>query len=307
MKHALFFSTLLSRPFAFMDAAGEGGTGGGTGTPAPGGSFFQGGDSGNGGQGGSPNTPPQGAGDQGAGTPPEGAPDWLIGKFATNNEAGEFDLNASMEKQAQGYSELFRSFSKKTDTLKAELKGEVATEYAANYAQERGVPEELSGYAYPDNVTAPAENVDGALRQWAKDNNVGAEQFQSLINDVWVKTFPDPAEESAKLGKTSEAVQERVDKINKWIGANIHEDHQGAISRVMQTADGVMFMEAVADMVNPSGFAPDLNDDAGKVELTRENIRALQSDPKFGQDEKYTAYVRGLWSKYASLPADKRQ
>ena len=66
----------------------------------------------------------------------------------------------------------------------------------------------------------------------------------------------------------------------------------------MTTAAGVELMETVMKMVSPKGFAPDDHGDAAKP-LTREGLREMQADPRYGQDETYTAEVSRKWDQFA--------
>ncbi|HXS31667.1 MAG TPA: hypothetical protein VN755_12590, partial [Steroidobacteraceae bacterium] len=130
--------------------------------PSQPGSFFSGSATA---EGGTAGTPPAAAGEGDGSTPPAQArPDWLIGKYAT------------VEDQAKGYSELYRSYSKKTDDLRAQIKEEAIAEYGKTV----GVPETEDGYSYPEGFQAPDEPVDKALREWARKNNVSPEGFKTL-------------------------------------------------------------------------------------------------------------------------------
>ncbi len=208
-------------------------------------------------------------------------PDWLLDKFN------------SAEDQAKGYSELYKSYSKKTDDLRQEIKAEVSE----NYAKELGVPDDIEGYEYPEGWEKPDETIDNTLRSWAKENNIGADAFQSLIKDVYSQTQTNVEQEIGKLG---EKAQTRIDAVNKWIGKNIDEKHYGTIRKVMSDAAGVEFFESMIKSTASSGFAPD---DVGSSQtskpLTRENIRNMQADARFGEDTDYTNEVRNMWQQFA--------
>lgn len=225
------------------------------------------------------------AGDSGSGNKPGDRPEWLHEKYA------------DPEAQAKGYDELHKAYVKKTDELREQVKGEVAEQLKADMAKELGVPDKPDGYEYPENWKAPPENVDNALREWAIQNNVGADAFQALLKDVWALTAPNEAEEMKKLGSEKEATA-RIDKANEFANEAFDETHHSVLSKIMTTAEGVTFMERIAALASEEGFAPSDNDRDTKP-LTRESIRKMQADPKFGTDDDYTAEVRGLWKKFA--------
>lgn len=252
--------------------------------------------------------PGEGGGDNKSGTGGAGGtpdrPDWLVGKFDVVGDDGALDLSASAQKQAEAYSDLYRSFSKKTDALRAEVLQDAVKEYGKTI----GVPEDVSEYAYPDGYEPPAENVDATLRDWAKTHNVNNEAFQSLVKDVWGQTQVNHKAEFEKLGTTDEERTSRISAVNKFANANFDQDDFPIIAKVMQTAEGVAFMERLAEKSRDAGWAPDDDGDVGgESELTRENIRKLQGDPRFGTDEAYTNKVRGMWKKFAQLPANKQR
>lgn len=214
-------------------------------------------------------------------------PEWLLEKYKTP------------EDQAKAYSELYGQFSKKTEDLRKEVLADAIKEYGKMV----GVPEKPDAYAYPEGFQAPGETVDKALREWAHKNNVGAEAFKALIKDVHGLTVSNAEAELKKLGDNA---QDRIREVNGWITRNVPKEHFGVVSKIMTTAEGVAFMEAMMGEFADSGFAPDGGGNSSKV-LTRAEIRKMQEDPRWGTDEAYTKEVRAHWQAYAALPADKRK
>lgn len=211
----------------------------------------------------------------------EARPDWLLEKFN------------SPEDQAKAYNELYGAYSKKTDDLREEVKAEAA----ADYAKSLGVPESVDDYAYPEGFQAPAEEVDQTLREWAKTNNVGEDAFKSLISDVYAKTQTSFDAEVEKLGKNAES---RIEKVNKWVSANVDEKHFEKVSNIMTDASGVEFFEYIMNKNADRGFAPDdIQTTQASKPLTRDSIREMQADPRFGENAEYTAMVRRNWEMYS--------
>ncbi|MBE3637354.1 hypothetical protein [Mangrovicoccus algicola] len=280
LKETLFGAIMRAIVFAPADDAG-------------GGSFFTPPADDAGAGAGDDGTPPQG--DGGApegegtgddGTPPSGdgsapeRPEWLLQKYN------------SVEDQAKAYRDLYGRFSKKTEDLRAEIAAERA----------EGVPEALDGYAYPEGWEAPGEDVDGALRAWAHENGIKGEAFQSLINDVWAKTMPDPDTELKVLGDNA---QERIADVNQWVHKNVEKDHFPVVQGIMTSAAGVAFIESLAGRGAAAGFAPK-GGDAGAKPITRESLREMQFDPRYGVDDKYTAEVTAAWDKWGAQQERQR-
>jgi len=297
---------LMSLPFLpfpfFAPADGEGGDGGDGGTQGDGGEGGEGGDggpkmgfqpakqgegsgAGEGGEGGE-----SGAGEGGEDGEGGDRPEWLKDKYKT------------VEDQAKAYNDLFSRFSKKTDDLKAEVMEEVKE----NYAKELGVPDEIDGYEYPENVNPPGEELDQSLRTWAKENNVSPEGFQQLV-DMYAKTIADPAAEFEKLGSQEEA-QGKIDTANRFASKMFDEADHGTIDRIMQTADGVEFMNRLSSKLSESGVFSDSGaGNTGGKPMSRDEIRAMQADPRYGQDDAYTAQVQAAWDTFVKLPPEKRK
>lgn len=212
-------------------------------------------------------------------------PDWLLDKFK------------SPEDQAKAYSDLYGAYSKKTEDLRAEIKEEAAQDYAKSL----GVPDDANSYEYPEGFNAPAEGVDQALRNWAKNNNVSPDAFKSLVSDVYGQTQVDYDAERGKLGDN---VDQRVGKLNKWITSNVDQKHFDAVSKVMTTAQGVELMESIMNKNASRGFAPDdVGTSVQAKPLSRNEIRNMQADSRFGEDDDYTAMVRSKWQAFAEQQA----
>lgn len=208
-------------------------------------------------------------------------PEWLLDKFN------------SPEDQAKAYSDLYGAYSKKTEDMRAEIKAEAAEDYAKSL----GVPDDIDGYTYPEGFEAPDGEIDLTLKEWAKANNVGKEAFETLISDVYSKTQVNFEAEREKLGEHADT---RISRVNKWITKNVDEAHFEKVSKVMQDATGVEFFEHLMKRSADRGFAPDdLGTSTPQKTLTRDGIRKMQADPRFGDDNEYTDMVRGQWQAFA--------
>jgi hypothetical protein len=206
-------------------------------------------------------------------------PEWLLPKFR------------SPEDQAKAYSDLYGRFSTKTELLKAEVKAEAVAEYGKTI----GVPDDPTAYEYPEGFKAPAEPVDVALRSWAKENNVSPEGFQKLIAEVH---GINQTSYQAELEKLGDRAPERIGEVNRWITRNVDKALFPEVERVMQTAAGVELIETLMGKTKSAGFAPQEGQQAPRA-ISREEIRAMQADPRFGEDDAYTAQVRQHWAEFA--------
>lgn len=204
----------------------------------------------------------------------------------------------SVEAQARAYNDLRKQFSKKTDDLKEDL----FQDMLANYGAEVGVPEGPDGYEYPEGLSAPNEEIDKQLRDWAHGWNVPAEGFQDLMN-LYNQMQPNPEAELKKLGDDG---QGRVDRVNNWATANIGEDHYPVLDAIMRTAIGIEFMEDLMDRSRSYNFAP-AEASPSAPPLTREGIRALQADERYEHDANYQAMVRQKWQAWSRQPAHLRK
>jgi hypothetical protein len=273
------------RPLALLlrDGESEGGSGGG-------GGFYRAQEGAGGGSEG-------GEGDQSAEGGESGQsageqPEWLMEKYLVKGEDDAIDLSASAQKQAEAYRELYGRFSKKTDDLRAEVKDEAIKEYGKTI----GVPEDVSEYEYPENIEAPAEELDEGLRNWAQKHNVSKEGFQELIQDVYGQTLPNYEAEYEALGDNAD---ERIDHVNKWLHKNVESEFEPQVKSLLTTAKGVEFVESMMKKAGSNGFAPDTDGESGNTPMTRDEIREMQADPRFGSDDAYTKKVRKAWSDFA--------
>lgn len=213
-------------------------------------------------------------------------PDWLLPKYN------------SPEDQAKAYNDLFRSYSKKTDDLRKEVLETAVKEYGKTV----GVPEKPEDYAYPEGFQAPGEPVDKALRSWAQKHNVSPDGFKELVKDVHGLTVAKAEDEMKALGDNAE---DRIRDVNQWVNKNVDKAHFKEVARIMTTAGGIALLESLMDGKSESGFSP--GDDGGDQQpLTRNGIRNMQADPRFGVDKDYTAMVRARWAAYVKLPADRQ-
>lgn len=214
-------------------------------------------------------------------------PEWLKSKYKT------------VEDQAKGYNDLYASYSKKTDDLRKEIFEDAVKEYGKTI----GVPEDIAEYAYPEGFDAPAEEVDGALRNWAQKNNINGEAFNDLVADVWAMTVPNPAAELERLGENAEA---RLEAVNNWHSKNL-EGHDEALRGLMTTAAGIELLEAIMDMKGNSDTPNIPNFESKRTPLTKASIREKQADPRYKTDPAYQKYVEGLWQQWAQIPEARRQ
>tara|TARA_R110002073_G_scaffold76331_1_gene185485 strand:- start:4257 stop:4976 length:720 start_codon:yes stop_codon:yes gene_type:complete len=209
-------------------------------------------------------------------------PDWLLEKFK------------SPEDQARAYNDLYGAYSRKTDKLREEIKAETETADLAD----KGIPDTIDGYEYPDGFDAPVESVDSALKTWAKNNNISKDAFNELIGDVYSQTKPNLEVEFKNLGDNA---KDRIGSVNNWITKNIDESQHDQVHNLMGSAKGVEFFESIMELTGSRGFAPEGGETRSSTsQMTREDIREAQADPRFGEDPAYTQKVRDMWGNFAT-------
>jgi hypothetical protein len=232
----------------------------------------------------------------------------MDGEQLTANNAGEgdrpdwlFDKYNSVEDQAKAYKDLHGRYTQKNEKFREDVKSEFGDEFLQNHFKDLGVPDAPDEYAYPENFEAPDENVDQALREWAKENNVSASAFGDLINNVWGLTQAKFEDEAAKLGADMNEVEQRVGPLNQWIANNFDESFAPVIKQVMMTAAGVEFMEGIHDAFTESGFAPESGDEMTRAKVwDRDEIRAMQADERYQKgDPAYVKKVQSAWQEFA--------
>ena len=92
----------------------------------------------------------------------------------------------------------------------------------------------------------------------------------------------------------------RIEKVNKWVSANVDEKHFEKVSNIMTDASGVEFFEYIMNKNADRGFAPDdIQTTQANKPLSRDSIREMQADPRFGENAEYTAMVRRNWEIYS--------
>jgi len=202
----------------------------------------------------------------------------------------------SPEDQAKAYSEMSKSFLKKTDDLRAEIKDEATADAMKKYMEERGVPEDVAGYERPDDLNFKmTDDMDAGIKDWAKENAVGKEGYENLLK-LYNANMPDPVKEKAALGENAD---DRIGEMNRWLNANTTKDDHQIVEAIMTTAKGVEFMERFRDKMGDNNFAPGDVPTQSNAPKTRGEIREMQADKRFGDDPDYTAMVRGEWAKFA--------
>ncbi len=271
------------------EGAGGGGDGaGGDGTPPP---------AGGGTGGGSLFKPDQAKPGEGGDPPQKGdVPDWIYDQYKTAENP--------VEAQAKAYTEALKKVTQRREEVKTEVEKELRESVTAEIRKELEGEfkiEAPDGYAYPEGVDAPAEEIDGAFRAWAHKNRVGQEAFNELVA-LYGQTLPDPAAELAKLGDKADA---RIAAMNNWGSKHIPVEHHPAAMKIMQTAEGFELFEALMQRSLDRGFSPEGGDPPPPMD--REALRKMQNDPRYWdpakREEAYVRQVDQAWERFAARQA----
>lgn len=190
-------------------------------------------------------------------------PEWLPEKFKTISD------------MSKSYSELEKRFGtapKEYDFSKAEGWLDVGSDIAKNIAaaaKEKGVPQDF---------------MDTVLE------NIG-QQLQSETIDF--------ATEKAKLGDNAD---ERLSQLNTFYKSKVGEDAFKALADSMQTAESIMALEKVMDMVNDNMTkVPGDNESSSGGETLEEIQQEISKNfEKYKEDPKYRAEMQRKFEKVAA-------
>jgi hypothetical protein len=205
--------------------------------------------------------------------PAEAAPErpaWLDEKFA-NPEA-----------LAESYKALEAKLKTRGDDVEEEVRTSLLEEVEDD-APNPTIPDSADGYELPEllaNDEAANTEALEVFREWAFERELGQDDFDELVS-FYASTFlPDIDAEVAKLGDGADV---RLDAINRWVGANVPEEHFGAMKSIMTTAANVEVIEAIMKLTVPSSM-PGQNGETNAVTpdvKTKEDILNLMQSSNY--------------------------
>lgn len=140
------------------------------------------------------------------------------------------------------------------------------------------------------------------FKDYAKENNFSQEMFNEALNGFAEKSAEflkqtevpeiNREEEVGKLGKNAEAIIENQTQFLSQLYKQGRVD-EGQVQELMiltETADGIKALQALRAHYGEQQSIP-MNLNAGGGVKTADELRAMQADPKYGNDPEYTSTV----------------
>ncbi len=195
-------------------------------------------------------------------------PEWLDERFETPQAL------------AESYAQLEAKMKTKTEDMREDIRTSLLGEIEQSAAE--GIPSDASGYELPEEFRQEEGQSTELLenfREWAFERELGQDDFNELVSFYAEQFLPDIEAESEKLGENA---NQRLNDLNRWIGANVEEQYYPALQNIMTTAQNVEAIEAIMKLTIPSSM-PGQTQSAAPVQATktREEILQLMSSPQY--------------------------
>lgn len=159
-----------------------------------------------------------------------------------------------------------------------------------------GAPEGDYELSFPEGIEG--EWIEGdplmdGFQTWARDNDLSQDKFTDLlhlyVNNESQMMGSDRETELAAIGENAES---RLQNISDYARANLSEEEYQGILAATTTAAGVKAVEAL--IAQTRGLkVPTGQEDATTGGMTREEIRAQMSDPRYQTDPSFRKKVEG--------------
>lgn len=231
-------------------------------------------------------------------------PEKLWGDGSQFANDGTLNTDAMAESLADAYKNAERSLFKRKDDLRKEIEQEVAEHRAEGLPQAPG-DYEIKPLDLPENIEfefADDDPLVQAAREMAYKYKMPQTEFNHLV-DSFVRSqlaiMPNFDEEMKVLGDYGE---QRLERVNRWIGKNMSEESRGTIENMAVRAD---FVKALEEIMELSGEPKFEMQDSGdfKESLTRADLEVMMRDPRYSgkQTEIDPAYVAKVRAGFRTL------
>lgn len=226
-------------------------------------------------------------------------PEWAPENF-WDKEKGELRT----EELAKGFNETKKKLSMRSDdlvkTLKEDFdKGRLAARPEKPEMYELRLPKELPQDSWQWNESDP---LVAFARNHAFENGMSQDQFDGLVGayvESKLAEFPDPVVEVKRLGEKG---QERVERIDNWLLANVSPGAYSALSSVATKAEVLVAIEELMQKSGAPAFAVDTNLTTGDQEVMSDAlVRTWMADERYWnpqkRDNNFIAKVEKAWQK----------
>lgn len=193
-----------------------------------------------------------------------------------------------IDEMAKSYVELERFRGQKLETLKAEVRKELA-------AEKGEVPAKPEEYKLPEITDFNAEEVAShPLTAWWREtalkNGLTQDQFAEGIGRYLGAIQQSGPNLEAEMKQLGENASVRVDAVKLWAEANFAGEEFDAIARTAQTAAGIKVLERLMGQSTPQSMATERTE-----ALTADKVRQMMNDPRYyapgRRDPAYVAQV----------------
>lgn len=153
----------------------------------------------------------------------------------------------------------------------------------------------------PEGVTANIDTKDPLYQWWretAYANGYTQEQFTAGINQYLKQEFANLPNMDAERETLGENAQDRISRVELWARKNAGDELFDKVKYRLGNADAVQFFEAI--MKKTAGIDMSGEGQGHNAPLTKEQIRAMQDDPRYWKDRDptYIKKVEEAWQNY---------
>lgn len=232
-------------------------------------------------------------------------PEWVPENF-WNKDKGEADY----EGMAKSWGDLRKKVSMRSDDLEKKVKEDLDKSRLAKRPEKpesyelrlpEGIPEE--GWEWNE-----ADPLVGFARNLAFESGMGQDEFDNLVSayvESKIAELPDVEAETKRLGEKG---QERIERIDNWMKANISPGSYAALSSVSTKAEVIVALEEMMQKAGAPAFVVGTDLTTGDQEVMSDAlVRTWMADPRYWdprqRDGQFVAKVEKAWQKL--YPAKK--
>ncbi len=225
-------------------------------------------------------------------------PEYLPEKF-WDTEAG----SPNIEGLAKSYTEIESKFGQRASALREEIETEIQK-------PREGVPESAEAYEYelpkeglPVGWEFQAAEDDPMLGWWrdtAFSRGMTQDEFQAGINkymEMQVSGIPDKDAEMKALGENA---QERIDRVDLYLGKNLNEDEYNVLADFAVNAEALQVLEKLIGIQAEPSISK-FGGEPSTGSSSEDEIRSMMDDPRYWKhgemDDAYRTKVTEMWQK----------
>ncbi len=230
---------------------------------------------------------------------PPARPEWAPENF-WNKDKGE----VLVEELAKSWKDTKAKLSMRTDDLEKKVKDdyeksrlgkrpETSDKYELRLPQ--GVPEEAWEWSTEDPLIKQAQ-------EFAFEKGYSQDEFDNLVG-MYVQSelskIPNIENETKRLGEKG---QERIERIDSWLSANVSREAYAALSSVAVKAEVIVALEEMMQKAGAPAFVIGTDLQSGDQEVMSDAlVRTWMADPRYWdpskREAKFVEKVEQAWKK----------